>query len=428
MKNFNLLKFLASDIDKAFEAFYETMLKDEKLSIFFESEEQVKQLIEKQKQFFIISLESSSQTAKMTYTKLGELHYDLRIPYVDFMKGTSILKEHFLLHIQKYDNVENLIKEIFEYFKIMSSYTAKGYLNKMIEEDKRDIENFFKQNISDETIIPQEILSKKFLWLKRLIYSIEKKESFNLTLNDELFYNWFESVEILSDEKKTFFEDLKKRIVINIQNLFYFLENDDYSEILPLYSSLLNIYKLILMMKDTLTVEYANNIIEKMKLDSLTQLYRKDLFEDILSKEINLLEVNKQSTSLSLIFIDIDDFKTINDKYGHYTGDKVIEKFGEIIKKNIRSSDIGFRIGGDEFALILKDANLNTANKVAMKISHNMSSHKFIFNDNISFFTSLSIGIHEIKKENKESISSIIKSVDKKLYISKRNGKNQITL
>lgn len=72
-----------------------------------------------------------------------------------FMKGTSILKEHFLLHIQKYDKTEHLIKEIFEYFKIMSSYTAKGYLNRMIDEDKRDIENFFKQNINDENIFCQ---------------------------------------------------------------------------------------------------------------------------------------------------------------------------------------------------------------------------------------------------------------------------------
>ena len=68
----------------------------------------------------------------------------------------------------------------------------------------------------------------------------------------------------MSNEKKEFFEELKRRISINIQNLFYFLENDEYTEILPLYTSLLNIYKIILMMKDTLTVEYANNIIKKM--------------------------------------------------------------------------------------------------------------------------------------------------------------------
>jgi diguanylate cyclase (GGDEF)-like protein len=147
-------------------------------------------------------------------------------------------------------------------------------------------------------------------------------------------------------------------------------------------------------MKDTLTVEYANNIIKKMKLDSLTQLYRKDLFEEILNKELKSQRSNDDYNYLSIVFIDIDDFKLINDKYGHYTGDKVIEKFGEIVKKNIRSSDIGFRIGGDEFAILLKNANADIAKKVALKISHD----------------------------------SIIKNVDKKLYISKKNGKNQITV
>lgn len=182
------------------------------------------------------------------------------------------------------------------------------------------------------------------------------------------------------------------------------------------------------MMKDTLTVEYANNIIKKMKLDSLTQLYRKDLFEEILNKELKSQRSNDDYNYLSIVFIDIDDFKLINDKYGHYTGDKVIEKFGEIVKKNIRSSDIGFRIGGDEFAILLKNANADIAKKVALKISHDLRSYKFIFNDNISFFTSLSIGIYDINKNNNESIDSIIKNVDKKLYISKKNGKNQITV
>ena len=139
MKIFIHLKKLVPYIDEAFEAFYNTMLNDLKLSVFFENDEQIKNLILKQKEFFSNSLSIPSDNLKTMYIKLGEYHYDIRIPYVDFIKGTDILEEHFLLNSQKFEKPVELMEEIFDYFKIMKSYTAKGYLNRMLSEDKRDI-------------------------------------------------------------------------------------------------------------------------------------------------------------------------------------------------------------------------------------------------------------------------------------------------
>ena len=239
------------------------------------------------------------------YIKLGEYHYDIRIPYVDFIKGTDILEEHFLLNSQKFEKPVELMEEIFDYFKIMKSYTAKGYLNRMLSEDKRDIESFFEQTTSDqETYLPKAIVLEKIQWLKSLLNSIENDEDFDFNKNEGIFNQWSKEVQFFSLEKRNFFEDLEKRIIINTQNLFYFLKKEEYLEILPLYSSLLNIYKLTLMMNNALTLEYANKVIEEMKIDSLTKLFRKDIFEEILQKELAFAKRdNKYNLNIAYLYI-----------------------------------------------------------------------------------------------------------------------------
>ena len=428
MKIFIHLKKLVPYIDEAFEAFYNTMLNDLKLSVFFENDEQIKNLILKQKEFFSNSLSIPSDNLKTMYIKLGEYHYDIRIPYVDFIKGTDILEEHFLLNSQKFEKPVELMEEIFDYFKIMKSYTAKGYLNRMLSEDKRDIESFFEQTTSDqETYLPKAIVLEKIQWLKSLLNSIENDEDFDFNKNEGIFNQWSKEVQFFSLEKRNFFEDLEKRIIINTQNLFYFLKKEEYLEILPLYSSLLNIYKLTLMMNNALTLEYANKVIEEMKIDSLTKLFRKDIFEEILQKELAFAKRDNKY-NLSIAYLDLDNFKSINDNFGHYTGDKVLEKLGECINNDIRGSDKAFRIGGDEFAIIFKGATKQQAKNVCKKIKVDFTSFEFIFNEEITFSVGLSIGISEFLLEGKEDMQKLLESVDKKLYEAKNRGKNQICL
>ena len=428
MKIFIHLKKLVPYIDEAFEAFYNTMLNDLKLSVFFENDEQIKNLILKQKEFFSNSLSIPSDNLKTMYIKLGEYHYDIRIPYVDFIKGTDILEEHFLLNSQKFEKPVELMEEIFDYFKIMKSYTAKGYLNRMLSEDKRDIESFFEQTTSDqETYLPKAIVLEKIQWLKSLLNSIENDEDFDFNKNEGIFNQWSKEVQFFSLEKRNFFEDLEKRIIINTQNLFYFLKKEEYLEILPLYSSLLNIYKLTLMMNNALTLEYASKVIEEMKIDSLTKLFRKDIFEEILQKELAFAKRDNKY-NLSIAYLDLDNFKSINDNFGHYTGDKVLEKLGECINNDMRGTDIAYRFGGDEFTIIFKGATKQQAKNVCKKIKVDFTSFEFIFNEEITFSVGLSIGISEFLLEGKEDMQKLLESVDKKLYEAKNRGKNQICL
>ncbi|MGD9969040.1 MAG: GGDEF domain-containing protein [Sulfuricurvum sp.] len=425
---FRQLPILIPEIDEAFEDFYQTLLKELRFSVFFSGTEQIRSLVIRQKQHFAQMIHSPSEVIEVSYIRLGEYHYDFRIPYVDFIRGTEILEKHFLLHAQSIGGSMELFNEIFDFFRIVKSYTAKGYLNRMILEDRRDIELFFRRfDSEEETYLPRKIVLQKIEWLENLLNVIESGSECSPENCQEYFAEWLDSADFLTLEKRQFLEELDKRIQINTQNLFYFLKHGDYLEMLPLYTSLLNIYKLTLLLNNSITYEYANHLIGDLKIDKLTNLYRKEAFEQFLYKELELGKRDKDY-SFAVVFIDIDDFKGINDQYGHYSGDKVLETIGKAITDNIRSSDIGCRIGGDELALILKNIRPEQAMAVMRKILSTVNDEIFIFNDDQSFQAGLSIGIILNSEDCFETITDIVKAVDKKLYTAKQEGKNRIAI
>jgi diguanylate cyclase (GGDEF)-like protein len=424
MAHFKHLHALLEHTEQAFKLFYDAMLVDSRLSIFFENKEQIDRLILKQKEHFKATLSMENEQIKQNYIRLGEYHYDLRIPYVDFIKGTDILEEYFLLHTQRVSPSLEIMDDIFSYFKMMKSFTAKGYLNRMLLEDKKDLEEFFLHSSSSAgSMFPRNIVSEKLEWLQKMLNAIESGSHFSIEESGEILENWLSELNFVQPEKRKFFEDLDRRIVLNTHNLFYFLNKEEYLEILPLYTSLLSIYKLTLMMNNAMTIEYANKVIEEMRFDTLTGLYRKDLFEEMVKKEMALVWRDKNHT-FTLIYVDLDDFKHVNDTFGHYSGDKVLEKLGETIRTSIRTSDMAFRIGGDEFAIILRKSSQENGKKVAQKIKVDFGSLEFIFNENTVFSVGLSIGVSEYKDGIR--FEDFIDNTDKKLYQAKHRGKNQV--
>jgi len=426
MKKLLYIETILPNIDGAFNEFYEAMLSDKKLSIFFDNEAQIKHLVEMQKAHFTKTILMTENQIKEAYIKLGEYHYDMRIPYVDFIRGAQMLEEYFLLHTTKDEHSKEIMDDLFTFFEFMKSFTAKGYLNRMIQEDKRDINNFFTHTNSDkESSLNSSIVYEKILWLKNLLDKIENGSDIDMAETDKRLDSWLHELDFLSPEKREFIDDLENRIMVNTQNLFYFLQKEEYLEILPLYSSLLTIYKLTLLLNNVVTVEIANNTIENLKIDQLSQLLRRESFVEFLKKEIDYAR-REESYTFSVAYLDIDDFKHVNDTFGHYSGDKVIEKLGEVIRSSIRSSDIAFRIGGDEFAIIFKNTSKEPAKQVCERIKLELTESEFRFNDTRIFNVSLSIGIAECNPKCMNNYKDMITQVDSKLYEAKNGGKNQI--
>lgn len=157
---------------------------------------------------------------------------------------------------------------------------------------------------------------------------------------------------------------------------------------------------------------------EKSRFDGLTKIYNRATFMELLHDEI------KRSLTLgyplSMLFLDIDDFKKINDTYGHPTGDVVLRNLGTILTNTLRRNDIIARYGGEEFVVLIPHESYERAVKIGEKIRRNIVSFS---GDGIPPFR-VSIGCTAY--EPTESLESFIKRADMALYDAKTSGKNKV--
>jgi two-component system cell cycle response regulator len=161
------------------------------------------------------------------------------------------------------------------------------------------------------------------------------------------------------------------------------------------------------------------------KTDSLTGVANHRLFHETLDREI--ARSNRRKDSFSLILIDIDNFKKINDTFGHQIGDAVIIDLTKRVKEIIRISDLFARYGGEEFGLILSDTDQKGAEILAQRLLTAISSKPFSFSNNQIYYT-VSLGLVVYNGNAPVYKDALISAADKALYGSKRNGKNRVMI
>lgn len=161
---------------------------------------------------------------------------------------------------------------------------------------------------------------------------------------------------------------------------------------------------------------------EQSITDDLTRLYNSRYFYIKLKEEID--RVTRYRHHLSLVLLDVDDFKHYNDTYGHLEGDEVLTKLGKIIRESLRQIDSAYRFGGEEFTVILPETDANEAINVAERIRKGFEAKIFVPRPNEKAHKTISIGISQYKPE--EEMSSFIKRADNAMYTAKRQGKNRI--
>jgi len=156
--------------------------------------------------------------------------------------------------------------------------------------------------------------------------------------------------------------------------------------------------------------------------DSMTNLNNHQRFRELLQQEI--LRYDRYKHPLSVIFADIDDFKSINDTYGHLAGDRAIKIIAGCLKKELRESDHLARYGGEEFAVILPEAEEVDAWMVAERLRETVNSLRIAHGDGFIHVT-MSFGIATFKHGEKISLDESIRRADTALYIAKNQGRNQ---
>ena len=160
---------------------------------------------------------------------------------------------------------------------------------------------------------------------------------------------------------------------------------------------------------------------EQANVDKLTQLYNRRFFDIRLKEESS--NAVKYKKDLGLILIDLDNFKTYNDTFGHLTGDKLLREISALIRTNTRNDDLSFRYGGDEFAILLPHCGINIASRVADKLVRLVANHSFSAVDGSDLGrVTISCGV----ASQAEDHQSLVEMADDCLLAAKRAGKGLV--
>jgi diguanylate cyclase (GGDEF)-like protein len=167
-------------------------------------------------------------------------------------------------------------------------------------------------------------------------------------------------------------------------------------------------------------LQQANELLEQLSItDGLTKLHNHRFFQDQLTREIN--RATRASTPLSLLLIDIDDFKSLNDRFGHAAGDELLHGLALIMNATVRSSDLLARYGGEEFAVLAPGTDQQGANQLAEKVRTAIAESSFILSDSMRLTrVTVSVGVARYNGDRRKFFDE----ADRGLYRAKAAGKN----
>lgn len=172
------------------------------------------------------------------------------------------------------------------------------------------------------------------------------------------------------------------------------------------------------------TIHARERILNLADTDDLTGIWNRRYFQRQLQQEFE--RARTFSVPLSLLLFDIDEFKQINDSFGHVIGDVVLSELCAVVRDALRPTDTFARFGGDEFAIILPHTDLPGATAVADRLLNRVRSLTVPTDEEGAIQSSVSIGIAEYRRED-ATARDFIRRADELLYLSKRNGKNRYT-
>ncbi|MDT8444696.1 MAG: sensor domain-containing diguanylate cyclase [Desulfuromonadales bacterium] len=178
----------------------------------------------------------------------------------------------------------------------------------------------------------------------------------------------------------------------------------------------------------TMSIDHARLHEKTQQLactDGLTGLYNHRQFKKIFADEV--VRANRYNKTLSMILLDVDDFKKFNDTYGHPNGDIVLQEMAKLLQELLRDCDTLYRYGGEEFVAILPETSLSEAIKVAQRIRIlvETESRRFLTGITKTHGITVSIGVAALPDDGQDA-GSLLQSVDDLMYQAKRDGKNKV--
>jgi diguanylate cyclase (GGDEF)-like protein/PAS domain S-box-containing protein len=319
--------------------------------------------------------------------------------------------------VTKSDIIRNLRTDYIELLKRMLEEKSRALIESEVK-----YRTLVEQSLEGILIVQDNIM--KFINPKLLVILNYKEQEF--VGKDILRFFYPDDRELLSANIKKILKGKDPGVPLEIRMIH---KNDEimYMEVLSTLIQYEGAPAVLITLRDITERKKTEAELKRLVItDDLSGLYNQRYFYIEIAKEIE--RAKRHERALSILLIDIDKFKDFNDKYGHWEGDYVLKKLGEILLKNVRDIDMAFRYGGEEFAVILPDTHSKEAIKVAERIRKAVGKTVFypftlVGQPDVTSRT-VSIGVAEFQSE--DTIKSFLKRVDNAMYTAKTRGRNAV--
>jgi len=288
--------------------------------------------------------------------------------------------------------------------------------------DSGDPKTSHRRNIPILMLLQGDTVGKKFLLNKRQL-NIGRSPDSDLVLTDSEVSRKhsaivYENCDQPEEMPRCFVHDLnsKNGTLVNGKRVVSMPLKD--RDIITIGQAVLGFY-----LKDEVEIKFDAQLFSMATVDSLTGLYNKYYFQRTYQREYQ--RATRGNTPLTLFFIDVDEFKKINDTFGHVSGDAVLRKIGEILMHNMREYDVCGRYGGEEFTVALPSTTLEAAEIVAERLRRMIEETEFVFREQI-IPTTVSIGLASTEDSAIHSPEDLIHAADQALYRAKQQGRNRV--
>jgi len=174
---------------------------------------------------------------------------------------------------------------------------------------------------------------------------------------------------------------------------------------------------------DNIEAAYYEEIYRMAVTDGLTQIPNKRQLDEYLDRELS--RARRHRRDLSILMLDIDHFKRINDSHGHLTGDVVLRELARLIRIRIRREELFARYGGEEFVIVLPETDLKGALEFAETVRQMVQDHEIVF-EGQTLKVTVSIGVAQFLRDVHKTPEDLLKEADKNLYWAKTHGRNKV--
>ena len=371
---------------------------------------------------------SESYILLKNYEKAKEcsLETEKIIPYLpaNIAVGVKVFRYKNLLLLE---SRKSNFKKAEEYYNLCLEYLKEdkgsAFLNSSMYVEIAHCEMLYLQGKYNEAIEKLNLLLKKDLeeeWgFDTSIYLMLLK----LYRETDQIEKYFETGKSLYNSEKEFNDNLKKDYIEFIKNSYTLDQMKKQEQISKIKIIALGGFAFLAVISIFMGAAQINKLNKKNFTDALTHIYNRKYMDYLAKKSL------KEPINAAVVMIDIDYFKNYNDYYGHPTGDIVIKKTADILRKSITKNDILIRYGGEEFLLVLKNADKDIFTDIYINIVKNLEKENIIHEKSpISDKITLSFGVCFAYFEKTLDLEKSIKLADEALYISKKNGRNRYTI